>query len=451
MITLGEIVRQYGGPYRAQYGEQMLPSPHAALRAIQQCRTEALGGHVYSSACGARRYSYHSCRNRHCPRCQHDASQTWLSSQQEVLLPVPYFLITFTLPAELRDVAYRHQRTLYNLLFRASAAALMQLARDPRFLGAQIGMLGVLQTWTRELCYHPHVHYLVPGGGLADDGRSWVTAKADFLVHVKPLAVLFRAKLRAALRQTALWAEIPTTVWRQPWVVDCRAVGTARAALRYLAPYIFQVALSNNRIVRVADEQVTFRYTVGESGQTAYCTLPVQEFLRRFLQHILPTGFVKVRYYGLLRLGNRRNLSRLRSQLLLLQHIAVPATPAASDSSARVMICPSCGQPMLLKRVLLRHNRGPPGWADQHGWRMLGMCRCCVVWLRMRMPASACPGAVVAATRTCNSGRADRSPVLMRAIEHSASTHELGVCGHVRLQTSADQRLSSHFPAPPPR
>jgi hypothetical protein len=367
MITLGDIVRDYGPAYRAQFGQRMLPSQLAAMQAIEQCRTEALGGHVYiCPACGTKRYSYHSCRNRHCPTCQHDAAQTWLSRQQELLLPVPYFLVTFTLPAELRDVAYRHQRTLYNLLFRASAAALMQLARDPRFLGAQIGMLGVLQTWTRDLRYHPHLHYLLPGGGLADDGRSWVTAKPDFLIHVKPLAALFRAKLRAALRQTALWSEIPTVTWQQSWVVDCRPVGTARAALKYLAPYIFRVALSNNRIVRLANEQVTFRYTNGESGQTAYCTLPVQEFLRRFLQHILPKGFVKVRYYGLFRLGNRRSLARLRSQLYLLQHIAASAAPApaASDASTRVMTCPSCGQPMRPERVLARHNRGPPQLAQ---------------------------------------------------------------------------------------
>ena len=363
MTTLGEIVRQYGAAYRAQYGEQLLPSQQAALQAIAQCRTEALGGQVYvCPACDTRRYSYHSCRNRHCPTCQHDAAQTWLARQQDLLLPLPYFLVTFTLPAELRDVAYHHQRIMYNLLFRASAAALMELARDPRFLGAQIGLVGVLQTWTRDLRYHPHVHYLAPGGGLAEDGRTWITAKADFLVHVKPLAALFRAKLRAALRQTALWNEIPTAAWQQPWVVDCRSVGTARAALRYLAPYIFRVAISNNRIVRVADDQVTFRYSVGESGQTAYCTLPVHAFLHRFLQHILPKGFVKVRYYGLFRMGTRRSLARVRSQLQLEQLLAGEATPApvASEGSVRMMICPSCGQPMTLERVLLPHNRGPP-------------------------------------------------------------------------------------------
>jgi hypothetical protein len=210
---------------------------------------------------------------------------------------------------------------------------------------------------------------------LADDGRSWITAKAGFLVHVKPLAALFRAKLRAALRQSTLWTEIPATVWQQPWVVDCRCVGSGRAALKYLAPYIFRVALSNNRIVKVASEQVTFRYTLGESGRTAYCTLPVLEFLHRFLQHILPKGFVKVRYYGLFRVGNRRNLTRLRSQLQLLQHLAAESVPAPTtrEDSARVLVCPNCGEPMRVRRILLPHNRGPPKRARQDEWRRLGM------------------------------------------------------------------------------
>lgn len=231
------------------------------------------------------------------------------------------------------------------------------------------------------------------------------------------LAVLFRAKLRAALRQTALWSEISATAWPQPWVVDCRSVGSGRAALKYLAPYIFRVALSNNRIVRVADGQVTFRYTVSESGQTAYCTLAVQEFLRRFLQHILPKGFVKVRYYGLFRLALRRSLSRLRGQLLLLQHIAAEAMPApeASENSTRVVSCPNCGAPMTLERVLLPHNRGPPqlghaARAAKHRHMPAASERVC--------QAPACFGVsdrVEQATRIGNSGRSLSSPVLMRA------------------------------------
>jgi hypothetical protein len=273
------------------------------------------------------RYSYHSCRNRHCPTCQQDAAQAWLVRQQDLLLPVPYFLVTFTLPGGLRDVAYRHQTLIYDLFFRSSAAALQQLAQDPRFLGGQLGMVGVLQTWTRDLRYHPHIHYLVPGGGLASDGRTWVTAKADFLVHVKPLAILFRAKLRAALRQTKVWASIPAEIWRQDWVVDCRPVRSGRTALKYLAPYIFRVALNNNLLLSMQDGQITFRYQDGATHQTKSCTLPAEAFIQRFLAHILPKGFVKVRYYGLFRVGQRQKLARLRAQLVLQQRQTELLTP----------------------------------------------------------------------------------------------------------------------------
>jgi putative transposase len=181
-------------------------------------------------------------------------------------------------------------------LFRASAAALQQLAHDPRFLGGQIGMLGMLQTWTRDLRFHPHVHYLVPAIALASDGTLCRPRNPAFLVPSKALAILFRAKLRAALRQTDLYAQIPADTWHQAWVVDCRAVGSGAAALKYLAPYIFRVALSNNRIVRVQDDRVTFRYRDGKTKQVKLCTLPALTFTGRFLQHILPKGFVKVRY-----------------------------------------------------------------------------------------------------------------------------------------------------------
>ncbi len=285
------------------------------MAAIEACRTEALGGQVYTCpTCAITRYSYHSCRNRHCPTCQQDAAQTWLTRQHDFLLPVPYFLVTFTLPATLRDLARQHQRRIYNLFFRASAAALQQLAQDPRFLGGQIGMLGVLQTWTRDLRYHPHIHYLVPAVGLAPDGR-WMQLKRAFLVHVKPLAQVFRAKFRAALCQTPLGAAVPADTWRQPWVVDCRPVGSGRTALQYLAPYIFRVALSHNRIVNLANDHVTFRYRDGETKQRRICTLPAEEFMRRLLQHVLPKGFVKVRYYGLCSPGKRQVLSHLRQLL----------------------------------------------------------------------------------------------------------------------------------------
>jgi len=363
VITLGEVFRRYGPEYRARWGSQLSPPQLAAMHAIEACRTEALGGQVYRCPhCDATRYAYHSCRNRHCPTCQHAAAQDWLARQQELLLPVPYFLVTFTLPGALRAVAYQHQALVYDLLFRAAATALQQLAQDPRFVGGQLGLVGVLQTWTRDLRYHPHIHYLVPAGGLAADGRSWKTARADFLVHVTPLAILFRAKLRAALRQTELWGSIPAAVWQQDWVVDCRPVGSGRTALKYLAPYVFRVALSNNRILAMADGQVTFRYQDGESRQTRTCTLPAETFIERFLAHILPKGFVKVRYYGLFRVGARQHLARLRAQLVLQQR-KVELLPAAEEPAAPASrlgpVCPSCGQEMRVERVL-PPQRAPP-------------------------------------------------------------------------------------------
>jgi hypothetical protein len=365
MITLGDVFRRYGPQYRARYGHQMSADQHQAMRAIEACRTEALGGQVYRCpACATTRYSYHSCRNRHCSTCQQDASQTWLAHQQDVLLPVPHFLVTFTLPAGLRALARQHPRTIYSLLFRASAAALQQLAQDPRFLGGQIGMLGVLQTWTRDLCYHPHIHYLVPALALAPDGQSWSVGKRAFLVHSKPLAQLFRAKFRASLRQTPLYWQVSAATWTQSWVVDCRGVGSGQAALNYLAPYIFRVALSNNRIEELADDHVTFRYTEAKSGRLKRCTLEPNAFIARFLAHVLPKGFVKIRYYGLLRVGNRRLLAQARTALavpaVVGTVVVVSPAPVIAPAVPAVLRCPSCGQPMQVVQVIGQQSRVPP-------------------------------------------------------------------------------------------
>jgi putative transposase/transposase-like zinc-binding protein len=359
MTTLGEIFRRYGPAYRARWGRSLTQSQLHAMQAIEACRTEALGGHVYTcSSCQFTCYSYHSCRNRHCPTCQQDATQAWFAEQHALLLPVPYFLVTFTLPSELRAIARAHPETIYPLLFRTSAAALQQLAQDPRFLGGQIGMLGVLQSWTRDLRYHPHVHYLVPALALAPDGTRWLVGNNDFLVHVKPLGELFRAKFRIGLRQTPEAAKVDARAWAKSWVVDCRPVGSGASALKYLAPYIFRIALSNNRIERVANGEVTFRYTEGKTGAHKRTTLPIDTFIGRFLAHVLPKGFVKVRYYGLLAVGKRKLLSEVRSILALRQAVAPPPRTAAASEpllvppEADVRRCPSCGQPMQLVQTL---------------------------------------------------------------------------------------------------
>ena len=231
-LELADIFRQYGPTYRQKYASRMPATHLKAMRAIEQCRTEVLGGQVYRCPnCEQVQYSYHSCRNRHCPKCQNENAQHWLEQQQAMLLPVPYFLLTFTLPAGFNEVAHAHQRLLYDLLFKTSAAATQQLAQEPRWLGGQVGMVGVLHTWGRNLAYHPHVHYLVPGGGLSTDGQSWLPARHNFLLPVRALSRVFRGKLQQALRHTACYARIPAKVWQQEWVVHCEAVGSGWNAL----------------------------------------------------------------------------------------------------------------------------------------------------------------------------------------------------------------------------
>ena len=211
-----------------------------------------------------------------------------------MLLPTPYFLLTFTLPDNLRRVVRRHQKFFYNLLFRTSAAAAQKLAQDPRFIGGQVGMVGVLHTWGRTLTYHPHVHYLVPAGGVGKD-VNWLPARNAFLLPVKALGKIFREKFRQALRKSPFYEEIPSKVWRQSWVVHCKAVGDGASALKYLAPYIFRVAISNKRIVKMSNTNVFFRYRTTKTGKTKIRTVSAEELIRRFLQHVLPKGFVKVR------------------------------------------------------------------------------------------------------------------------------------------------------------
>ena len=355
-LELADIFRQYGPAYRQKYACRMPASHLKAMRAIEQCRTEVLGGQVYRCPhCEQVQYSYHSCRNRHCPKCQHDKAQAWLEQQWELLLPVPYFLLTFTVPSAFNEVARSHQSLLYDLLFKTSAAATQQLAHDPRWLGGQIGMVGVLQTWGRNLAYHPHLHYLVPGGCWKETEKRWLPARHNFLLPVRALSRVFRGKLRQALRSTPGYAHIPANVWQQEWVVHSEAVGSGLNALKYLAPYIFRVALSNNRLLKLDNDRVTFRYRATETGAEKRCTLSAEAFIHRFLQHVLPKGFVKVRYYGFFAATSRARLASVR------QHLSTLTTPTSSPKTQPETnptqalpkrLCPQCGQPMLFQRTL---------------------------------------------------------------------------------------------------
>jgi hypothetical protein len=303
-------------------------------------------------------YSYHSCRNRHCPKCQNENAQIWLEKQQDLLLPVPYFLLTFTLPSAFHEVARSHQCLLYDLLFKTSAAATQQLAQDPRWIRGQLGMVGVLHTWGRNLAYHPHIHYLVPAGGWREMEHRWVPTRPNFLLPVRALSRVFRGKLQHALRDSDCYARIPAKVWQQEWVVHCEEVGSGLQALQYLAPYIFRVALSNNRLLKLENDRVTFRYRDTQTGAEKRCSLGALDFIHRFLQHVLPRSFVKIRYYGFFAPTLRARLSALRKSLppaadLPPKNADPTATsPNSAPLQPHTILCPHCGQPMLFVHTL---------------------------------------------------------------------------------------------------
>lgn len=336
----------------------MLPSHLRAIADIIDCRTEAFGGQVYfCDDCVDYRYSYHSCKNRNCNKCGHEQAQAWLDAQKSQLLPVTYFMATFTLHDNLRRLAGSHQRLIYDLLFRTSAAASQKLARDPEYVGGELGMAGVLQTWTRDLrVLHPHIHYIVPGGGLAADGH-WLPARQNFLMPKRALSKIFRAKFRDALQKAApdLFNAVPSETWQEKWVVHIQPVGAGEHALKYLAPYIFQVAISNKRLLKLEDGMVTFKYKDGKTRQWKVKSMPVEKFIASFLQHVLPPRFVKVRYYGILSSQKREQLEKAKE--LLTGQNAKPETQASGEPPAelpdepteekpKVTRCPKCGKEM---------------------------------------------------------------------------------------------------------
>ena len=361
MTEIADIFRLHGPAYRAQFTDRMPPSHLRAMHDIESCRTACLGGQLYRcETCQDFHYSYHSCKNRHCPKCQNQQADQWLQTQQENLLPVPHFMVTFTIPRELRSVARSHQQIIYDILFRSSAEALQKLATDPRFIGGRIGMVGILHTWTRDLRYHPHVHYIATGGGLSADG-NWIASRHRFLLPVKALSVIFRGKFRDLLTKTDLFALVDRRTWKKKWRVHCKPIGTGQEAFRYLAPYIFRVAISNNRILKLADGMVTFQYKESATDQITSSTLSAEEFMRRFLPHVLPPRFVKVRYYGLLSPTNRHLLKATRKLLAAGRTTEAKATPTPTDQKPPdPPRCPKCGSILLLVQNLRPQGRSPP-------------------------------------------------------------------------------------------
>jgi len=373
MLEVADIIRAVGWEVCARLART--PEQKQALADILHCRTAALGGQVYGcEQCGQVVFSYHSCGNRHCPKCHGQQTERWLEKQRDALLPCPYYLLTFTLPAQLRPIAQSQPKLVYDLLLRAAAASVQTLCADPRWLGAQPALLGVLHTWTRAMLYHPHAHFLVSAGGLSTDGRRWLPAKNPrFLVPVRALSVVFRAKIRDGLQAAGLKSGVPASVWQKPWVVHARHAGTGQKVLAYLGRYVFRIAITHSRLERLDAGQVTFRYRDNRTQQMIHVQLTAIDFVRRFLQHILPTGLVKVRYFGLASPACR---PRHAAALVLLPP---PATTVQPASEASVLPsptddrrCPHCRggrlhligdlrqRATLARMALWQHPKKPP-------------------------------------------------------------------------------------------
>lgn len=369
--TIGDILRQYGPDFRRKYAARMSQDQLKVMDMLERCRTGELGSVVYQcDACQKHHSLPRSCGNRHCPQCQGHKAKQWLEAQLELLLPCVYFLLTFTVPEELRPFVRAHPRACLPALFAAAAATLQELAQNPKYVGSsKLGFTGVLHTWGRNLTYHPHVHFIVPGGALSADGQQWLSSRVNFLVPVCAASVIYRAKFEAIMRERGLHDRIPPVVWTKDWVVHSKAVGDGRVALRYLAPYVYRVAISNRRIVKCEPGpdglgRVTFTFRPSGGRHYRAMTVTAEEFIRRFLQHVLPRGLQKVRHYGFAHPRSRIDREWLRMLVTVtlnqVYELFVTAKPLPVKHRPR---CPACGSELTCvgflpacERVLLRLN-----------------------------------------------------------------------------------------------
>ena len=389
-LEVADILRAHGEAFRRAHAGRLSLGQLKVMSAIEACRTAELGGHVARcEACERLAVSYNSCRNRHCPKCQGQAAQAWLEERQADLLPVPYFHVVFTLPAPMAAIAFQNKALVYGLLFKAAAQTLTTIAADPKHLGARIGLIGVLHTWGSALTHHPHVHCIVPGGGVSPDGQRWVACRKGFFLPVRVLSRLFRRlfieKLAAAHAQGALsffgelagladpqvFAAHLAPLRRTEWVVYAKPpFGGPAAVLAYLARYTHRVAISNHRLVSLDDHAVRFRWKDYRTADAATGAVKIKtmalspnEFIRRFLLHVLPAGFHRIRHYGFLAKGPQAPaLDQLRS--LITAQAAEPAAsppepeaPAAEPPPAEPRACPCCGGALRLVEVF---SRGQP-------------------------------------------------------------------------------------------
>jgi len=365
-LEVADIIRAAGDDFIHRNHTHLAWPQLKVLRAIRNCRTQALGGHLdRCSGCGHEAISYNSCRNRHCPKCQTNAREQWLAKRAEDLLPVPYFHVVFTIPHDLSALALQNKRILYDLLFQTSAETLIEVAADPKHLGARIGFLAVLHTWGQNLQHHPHVHCVIPAGGLSPDESRWIRSPTSFFVPVRVLSKVFRGKFvdglkrlyrthklsfHGSLRSLAdakQFRRFLRQLFREDWVVYAKKPFRGPAyVLQYLARYTHRVAISNHRLISFEEGKVTFRYKdYAHGNKKRKMTLTSDEFLRRFLLHVLPGGFVRIRHYGFLANRSRSRLVTVARQLLDVAPVA-PSTPA--QPAQGIWSCPKCAAPMIV-------------------------------------------------------------------------------------------------------
>ena len=357
MLEIQDIFKLYGDDFLKRTNPP--PHVHKAVRAIQNCRTSALGGHMDScKECGFVKISYNSCRNRHCPKCQALTKEQWVMERESDLLPVPYFHVVFTLPQELNPFVIQNREQLFNLLFSASAGTLKQLAQDKKYLGAETGFISILHTWGQNLTFHPHVHIIVPGGGLTAD-RQWKNSRKKFFIPVKVLAKMFRGKFLDALQKIrhkiqgleddGVWRSLANTLYAKDWYVYCkRPFKTCRSVLQYLGRYTHRVAISNHRIISIQAGKVSFKWRDYKDGsKVKVMTLAAGEFMRRFLLHILPPGFTKIRHYGFLASAVKKtklSLCKRLTGMKITAKVKLSAVDLMKKITGRdIMLCPCCG------------------------------------------------------------------------------------------------------------
>ncbi len=349
MIALANVFENHGAKTLETFGEILRPECFTAMRRIQECRTAASGELHYSCpACGAERQVYQSCGHRSCPRCQNHLTTEWLEKQKAKLLPVKYFMVTFTIPAELHVIAMRHGRQFYDMMFKASAEAMKQLAANKKHLGGEIGFTGVFHSNSRRLNYHPHIHYIVPSGAICENGRVWKEKKGKYLMPAKVLSLLFRGKLIALMKEKEM--EIPVDLYKKDWVIDVKNTGTGQPGLEYLSRYLYRGVISEKRILKDENGEVTFRYTDSGSKKEETRTLSGETFLYLVLKHVLPKGFRRCRDYGFLHGNSKKKLNLL--QLML----NVVITGSEEKVKRPTCKCKSCKKEMVLKAIIPRES-----------------------------------------------------------------------------------------------